>query len=258
MSLRPWLIERDRQAGADRPAGVSFQTIEPTKEKVGAEAKVEPGQPTEKKPGRSLEKNETLIVKENLPSEFNLAVPFTSQAPKAVWDEDHKEFCEEASILMARRFFEGEPAGLIDPDSAETELQAIKAWQLERLGAFKDTTAEKTAIVVREKYRLFAEVVVTPDLAGLKTRLLAGELILLPANGRALKNPYFRQPGPIYHMLVIRGFTQDGRLIVNDPGTKRGEAYLYQPNTIFEANGDWSHEKGEADQSLKRIIVIGR
>ncbi len=50
----------------------------------------------------------------SLPVEFNLAVPFTSQAPNAVWDHTHEEACEEAVVAMADAFYRGRhftPAG---------------------------------------------------------------------------------------------------------------------------------------------------
>src|SRR3989344_6960165 len=42
-----------------------------------------------------------------LPSEVNLAIPFTVQAPFANLDEVHEEFCEEASVLMAASYVLG-------------------------------------------------------------------------------------------------------------------------------------------------------
>ncbi|MFH1089245.1 MAG: hypothetical protein V1716_02365, partial [Candidatus Uhrbacteria bacterium] len=55
----------------------------------------------------------------SLPKEFNLAVPFTSQAPLSVWDLVHEDTCEEAAIYMIHRFYTGDPAGKIDVNVAE-------------------------------------------------------------------------------------------------------------------------------------------
>ena len=43
-----------------------------------------------------------------VPSELHLRVPFTPQAPTANWDELHNEACEEASVLMAAAYFNGD------------------------------------------------------------------------------------------------------------------------------------------------------
>ena len=40
----------------------------------------------------------------SIPDVYNLDVPFSSQAPFAIWDEIHKDACEETSVLMAARF----------------------------------------------------------------------------------------------------------------------------------------------------------
>ena len=40
-----------------------------------------------------------------LPEEINIAVPFTSQAPYAIWDPLHDDACEEASLIMLDAFY---------------------------------------------------------------------------------------------------------------------------------------------------------
>ena len=47
-----------------------------------------------------------------------------------------------------------------------------------------------------------------------------GVPVLLPAAGRLLRNPYFSGQGPLYHMLVVKGYTRDGKIITDDPGTR--------------------------------------
>lgn len=41
------------------------------------------------------------ILNSQPPIEVNLDIPFTSQAPNQSWALPYKEFCEEASVLMA-------------------------------------------------------------------------------------------------------------------------------------------------------------
>ena len=36
----------------------------------------------------------------------------------------------------------------------------------------------------------------------IKEFLMAGKLVIVPAAGRQLGNPYYKAPGPVYHMLV--------------------------------------------------------
>ena len=186
--------------------------------------------------------------------DVNLAVPFISQAPHANWDEAHEEFCEEASLLMAASFVLGQ--SISGPDDAEQKLQAIRAFEEMRFGYYKDTTAEETAVILREYYKLSAvSVVYEPTIADIRAAVASGKSVIVPAAGRQLGNPYFKQPGPLYHMLVVKGYTKDGRFITNDPGTRRGANYLYDMNVLWNAIHDWNG--GDVDNGRKVMIVVG-
>ena len=69
--------------------------------------------------------------------------------------------------------------------------------------------------------------------------LKKGNAVVIPAAGRKLGNPFFTQPGPLYHMLVIKGKTEDGRYITNDPGTRRGGDFIYDPQKLLSAVRNW-------------------
>lgn len=187
------------------------------------------------------------------PTEINLNVPFTSQAPHATWDDDHQEFCEEASVLMAGRYFEDRP--ITGKDDAEAALQRLKARELELFGYFKDTTAEETARLLGDVYAVETELVRDPTIAQLKAALADGRLVLVPAAGRQLGNPNFTSPGPLYHMLVLKGYTQDGQFITNDPGTRKGADYVYPFDSIMTAMHDWNG--GDVARGEK-VVVIAR
>ena len=61
-------------------------------------------------------------------TQYNLALPWMSQAPFGVWDAMHEETCEEASVAMVIRYFEGE-TGDIDPSAADAELFNLVAYE---------------------------------------------------------------------------------------------------------------------------------
>lgn len=190
---------------------------------------------------------------EKLPSAINLNVPFTSQAPQAVWDEDHNEFCEEASVLMVARFWQGRK--IPSKNDAERSLQQLKRWQLKKFGFFKDTTAEETATILREYFKLKGVTVLkNPSVADIKREVAAHNPVIVPAAGRLLGNPFFRQPGPLYHMLVIKGYTKEGKFITNDPGTRRGADFVYQPKVLMNAMHDWNG--GDVLHGRKAVIVV--
>jgi len=204
-------------------------------------------------------------IEVEIPEALNLAVPFTSQAPHANWDLPYKETCEEASLLMVARYKKGEV--ITSPEDADREILKLVEFQnnyfgdpAERgqspaeLSYYKDTTAEQTAEIAREYYGFKnTEVIYDFTIEDIKKELALGNPIIVPAAGRQLGNPYFRRPGPLYHMLVIRGYTQ-GKFITNDPGTKRGEEFVYKYNDLLNAVHDWNG--GEVDTGQKVMIVV--
>lgn len=183
-------------------------------------------------------------------------VPFTPQAPHAVWDALHEDACEEAAVLMAARYASGERSGLINPDTAEAEIQKIVAWERDKFGYFEDTTVEQTAQILREYYGL-NNVSVRHDISisDIKKELGQGKLVIVPAAGRLLGNPFFKQPGPIYHMLLLIGYTKD-TIITNDPGTKRGEGFRYKNETLYHAIHDWTGNDDTIETGRKVMIVV--
>lgn len=188
-----------------------------------------------------------------VPAELNLSAPFTSQAPDANWDEDHEDFCEEASVLMAARALQGRT--IRDTADAEKALQEIKRWQLDNLGFFKSTTAAETARIIREFYELPARLLPNPSVQDLKTELAAGRFVIVPAAGRLLGNPNFRSPGPLYHMLLLKGYTTTGKFITHDPGTRNGRNYVYAYDVLMNAIHDWNN--GDVPNGDRVVIVVG-
>ncbi|MBI2263490.1 C39 family peptidase [Candidatus Berkelbacteria bacterium] len=187
---------------------------------------------------------------EALPFEFNLDIPFTSQAPHAIWDAVHEQTCEEAAVLMVARYFKKQK--IDGPDDAEEELQKLIAWQKEKFGFFEDTTALETARILSEYYGLKTQILEKPTVQQIKKEVVAHHPVVAPANGRELKNPFFKQPGPIYHMLVIKGYTSD-KFITNDPGTRKGADFVYKYDVLMEAIHDWT---GEDASGPARVIVV--
>ncbi len=203
-----------------------------------------PAAPTAAQPPKPA----TLLV------EVNLAIPFVSQAPKKNWDPDHEEFCEEASALMAAHYINGTPIESVD--AADQELLKIKDFEMATFGFFKDTDADFTVRILKEYYHIDAVTTLdNPTVDDIKNNLAAGKTILVPAAGRMLKNPHFTGQGPLYHMIVLKGYTSDGQFITNDPGTQFGADYLYPFERIMTAMHDWNN--GNVEQGKKVIIIVG-
>ncbi len=191
-----------------------------------------------------------------VPVQINLSVPFVPQAPYGIWDYAHDEFCEEASALMGAAYVSGD-VSVARIDIAEQRLQAVRDWEMKTFGYFEDTTAAQTARILREYLGVTqVRVIADPTVGNLKAYLAEGKIVLVPAAGVLLHNPHFRAPGPVYHMLVLKGYTKDGQFITNDPGTKYGANYLYPFSTLMNAMHDWNNG-ADITQGAKVVIVVG-
>lgn len=187
---------------------------------------------------------------------LNLAVPFTSQAPTADWGQPYQDACEEASVLMVREFYAGNKSSTITSTTANKAILDLVALENKTLGYFIDTTVVETAQFAESMYGYAkSEIIENPTIDQIKMYLNQGNPVIVPAAGRLLKNPYFTAPGPVYHMLVIRGYTKDKKFIVNDPGTKRGKEYLYSFETVMNAMHDWN-KNGDIVQGRKAILIL--
>jgi hypothetical protein len=189
-----------------------------------------------------------------LPDETNLAVPFTSQAPKQVWDMPYQEACEEAAMLMVDAFYRGRTAKFT-PDEADAAILKLIAYENIHYEGKADMTAAEVATFVKDYYG-YKKVIVREltSLDQVKAALANGYPVMTPAYGKALGNPNFRNGGPLYHMLVIKGYLKDGRIITNDSGTRKGADYVYDPHVLFEALHDWNG--GDVPHGKKMMIVV--
>jgi hypothetical protein len=184
--------------------------------------------------------NEEIKIKENFEEDFKsevkFDVPFTSQAPFKIWDDLHNEACEEAGLIMAKHWLEGTE---ITPEIAEKEILDSVDWQMKNFKDHYDLPVEKIIELGREFFKI-KKIYPLYDVTinDIKRELSKGNLILAPAAGRLLKNPYYRQPGPVYHLLVVVGYNKEA-VITNDPGTKRGKDFKYSWENFFEAIHDW-------------------
>jgi hypothetical protein len=190
-----------------------------------------------------------------LPAAFSLKVPFTPQAPTGNWDELHNEACEEASVIMAYKYFEGDRRPTIPPAEVEVEIAKLTEWEENHFGYHLDINSQETAQMAKEVYGLNAKIITDFTEEDVKNELKQNHVVLWPANGKLLGNPNFRSPGPPYHMVVVKGYN-NSQFITNDPGTRKGMNYPYSYSTLYKANGNFDHETHEVNLNQKMIIVV--
>lgn len=187
-----------------------------------------------------------------LPETINLNVPFTAQAPSGDWSLPFKEACEEASILMVDKFYRQQPLG--DSGDIENEIKNIVEFEKQKLGFYFDTDAEQTASILKDYFGYSkARVIYDITTEDIKKELAQGRPVIVPAAGRMLGNPNYKRPGPLYHMLVIKGYTKT-KFITNDPGTRRGKDFAYDFKVLHNAIHDFND--GLINEGKKAMIVV--
>lgn len=188
-----------------------------------------------------------------IPFSFNLKVPFVPQAPLKIWDEIHEDTCEEASFIMLKAYVDDE--SLTDVNEMDRRLLAAVEWQNETYGDFKSSSAARTAEIMREHLGMKnVRVLPVTDILDVKRQIAAGHPVILPAAGKLLFNPNFKNGGPLYHMLVAKGYTTS-TVITNDPGTRLGADYAYADEVLWNALHDWNG--GDVESGDKVMIVVG-
>ncbi len=228
---------------------------------------------------------------EPLPAKINLQVPFTTQSPFSKWDELHEESCEEASLIMLKYYNDergkypasaGREPGVLSSDKkverpglskipkaeAEEEIQKLVKYQIKKYGDYFDTDVKTTKEIGEDFYRLKnLKIIENFTIQDLKRELAQGNIILVPTAGRELGNPNFTPPGPLYHNLVIIGYDDkqtvdstghkaQGVFITNDPGTRRGQNYKYNQQTLYQAIHDFPGDVNKILEGQKKAIVL--
>lgn len=203
-----------------------------------------------------MQKNNAVQTQE-LPTRFIIDnVPFAVQAPFAKWYHPYEEACEEATLLMAVRYFEGRTT--LSPSEIDADLLKIVAYEEKTFGHYINSDIKEVARILDEffGYKNY-EIRNNATLEDIKHEIVKGNLILLPAEGRLLKNPYFVQPGPPYHTVLVHGYddtTQE--FITHDPGTARGANFRYSYEIIANAWHDWTGDEATILQGARDMLVI--
>ncbi len=184
-------------------------------------------------------------------------VSFISQAPTAKWENPiFQNACEEASLLMAYQWYYGKN-GFTKKQAEKKIIKAAQAMK-KKYGSYYDSSAYDTAEFAKEYFKL-KNIFVRYDIGAqdIINELEKGNLVIVPANGIKLKNPNFKQPGPLQHMLVIKGYDFDtDEFITNDPGTRRGENYRYGKKRLVNAIRDYPTGTHKPITTHRKAMIV--
>lgn len=216
-----------------------------------------------------IEKEEVSVkapeeVVETMPSPINISVPFTTQAPLVKWnDPRQQDGCEEAVSVMVMAWVNNEGQKTkISAAEFEKRILALSDFQEKEYGEFRDTSlSDMEAWIFRDYFSYekieLKTVATTSDII---RELEAGKIVLLPMAGRELKNPNFKAPGPLTHMILVKGYDyQKHEFITNDPGTRLGADYRYPAERIY--NAIWVYPTGyhqETEERDRAMLIVER
>lgn len=194
----------------------------------------------------------TQIPKVQLPQKLNISMPFYPQAPYADWNYPYQEACEEASVLLVVNLLNNMNLTL---DGFDRELLALIEYEKQYLGFYEDTTIQQTAEIVEKRYGLKTKIHENPTFEDIQRTVGSGHLVIAPFAGKLIGNPFYRNGGPKYHMMVIKGYdaTQE-KVVTHDVGTKRGTDYVYKWERLNYALHDWNG--GDVSNGSKKILEI--
>jgi len=209
----------------------------------------------EVKPVVKEEKKEKKVEKEQ--TKIKQSVPFVVQAPHAQWDDSrYQDACEEASMIMAEAWIEGE--NHISRNESEERIENLFKHEKDFFDDAVDTSASDTARFFEDHYGRNVTVKENVSMEDLYDILAQGNIIIAPTNGKWLENPHFTNGGPQRHMLVIVGFDKkNSEFITNDPGTRVGRGYKYKDSILYNAIRDYrTGTKKDIESTSKTVIIV--
>ncbi len=126
-------------------------------------------------------------------------------------------------------------------EEAKKEIMAISDFEDKIYGHAPDRSAADTARLMKE-YTGYQSVWVRLNIGAkdIEEELLKDNLVIVPINGRILKNPFYTAPGPEHHMVVVIGYdAQKDEFITNDIGTCHGAKYRYAASRLESSLQDY-------------------
>lgn len=185
-----------------------------------------------------------------IPPSLNLKMTFYSQAPFGNWSMPWQEACEEASVLLVANAYYNKNW---TRTQFNDQILNLVDWQNKHFGNYMDTNMAHTGQMLEQVLGLKSITHENPSLADVKTILNKGHLIIMPFAGKKLGNPNYTNGGPVYHVLVIKGYKEGEKVITADVGTRNGEDYVYKWGILQNAMHDFAKP---IENGAKRMLEV--
>jgi len=191
------------------------------------------------------------------PEVLQLAVPYINEAPEGKWVGPWKNACEEASITMVEKFYQGKNE--VTVEEAKEFMMMLFEKQFKIWGSDRDADAERAVRIINDFTSYTAVIKDNPTIEDIKKEIIEGHPVISLHYGKDLNNPNipFLATGSYYHMMVIIGFddlTQE--FITNDDGdTKTGAAHRYDYYLFLKSLHDFDFKSQKANGPARVIFT---
>lgn len=193
------------------------------------------------------------------PTKLILPVPYINESPDNSWTGPWKNGCEEASVAMIDKFYQGKNKTTIK--EAKTFMSMLfdkqnKLWQ-----SNANSDAARTTRIINDYSIYNGKIIDNPTIKQIKNELRNNRPVISPHFGFDLKNkniPFLPPPrGSSYHMMAIIGYDDStGEFIVNDTGdSKTGEKHRYKYELFMNTLHDYNYQTKQADGAPRVIFT---
>lgn len=187
-----------------------------------------------------------------LPQEKIIECQFYPQAPRANWVQPYEDYCEEATVIIWVNCMNEQT---VDLKTFEWELSDIDHYFTTNFWKSHDQNIDQMAQAIAEQYTWITQIVEEPTFDDLKQAVAKWYVIIVPLDGRQLKNPHYRNWGPDYHALLVVGYKWD-KVVTHDVGTSHWAYYEYDKDVFFNAIHDL--DRKNITNGKKRFLIIHR
>ena len=190
----------------------------------------------------------------------SLEVPYVNEAPEDIWTGSWKNACEEATIMMVDRYYQGKKN--ISVPEAKAYLQTLFDFQQKAYGSDANSDVQRTLEVIESQATFWARIVEEPTVEAIKKELADGRPIIAFHRGFDLqnKNIPFLATGSSYHTTVIKGYDDaKQQFITHDPGDSiAGANHVYAYDLFMNSLHDYRYETKLADGPSRVLFTFSK
>jgi hypothetical protein len=191
------------------------------------------------------------------PAKVNLSVPFIVESPEGSWKGNWINACEEASMTMVEKFYQGQSQ--IPNTEAEAFMKTLFAYENNKYGSNANSDATRTVDIIDNNTIYKGLIKDNPTIEDIKEELRHGRPVISLHYGFALnnKNIPFLATGSAYHMIVIKGYDDDKKVfITNDDGDKEtGADHEYDYDLFMNSIHDYIYATAKTNGPARVIFT---